>query len=381
MFVVSAIVFFIVPMLIVTVLYILIAFRLRRSSKLNSVIARQQRTYTAPSTTTKSASSQQLARQAPQQQLPIVWCRCQRPPPAAAAADTSQQRRRLIAISSATSTPAKRQTSAAVAADERRAGNGNAINIGHIGNDGDDKNVCADSSLRAELLGNRPASAMELRRTESSPPPPPPLAKRSNKATRLLGQLLGWLLASSPAKQRKAAAQQAQTCDCSQRRLLPLCYHESLIQHHNQNQNKNINNNSGNGKRRQLEFSASDSLRGGRPTVSCQQLAEREQQQQLEDEEVNRLASAGDHLRAAAANKQQLRGVSLGHQQLFSQRQRVVGGHLRQVAAIAQQNARKSASSKKSVIRMLGKCVCVSTCIHLTIARARAILLFRFNVI
>lgn len=42
MFVVSAIVFFIVPMIIVTVLYILIALELRRSSKMNNAIAKQQ---------------------------------------------------------------------------------------------------------------------------------------------------------------------------------------------------------------------------------------------------------------------------------------------------------------------------------------------------
>lgn len=41
MFVVSAIVFFIVPMIIVTVLYILIAIELRRSSKMNSAISKQ----------------------------------------------------------------------------------------------------------------------------------------------------------------------------------------------------------------------------------------------------------------------------------------------------------------------------------------------------
>jgi len=41
MFVVSAIVFFIVPMLIVTVLYILIAIELRRSSKMNNAISKQ----------------------------------------------------------------------------------------------------------------------------------------------------------------------------------------------------------------------------------------------------------------------------------------------------------------------------------------------------
>lgn len=41
MFVVSAIVFFIVPMIIVTVLYILIAIELRRSSRMNSAISKQ----------------------------------------------------------------------------------------------------------------------------------------------------------------------------------------------------------------------------------------------------------------------------------------------------------------------------------------------------
>jgi neuromedin U receptor 1 len=58
MFVVSAIVFFIVPMVIVTVLYILIAIELRRSSRMNNAISKQTSShlYSQQSTTTTTSN-------------------------------------------------------------------------------------------------------------------------------------------------------------------------------------------------------------------------------------------------------------------------------------------------------------------------------------
>jgi len=70
MFVVSAIVFFIVPMIIVTVLYILIAIELRRSSRMNSNMSKQNQTTSSSNMSTNQQHQQQQSQQHQHHLLP-----------------------------------------------------------------------------------------------------------------------------------------------------------------------------------------------------------------------------------------------------------------------------------------------------------------------
>ena len=319
MFVVSAIVFFIVPMIIVTVLYILIAIELRRSSRMSSNMKRQQDKLRVTSNGASSQQHQQLAAAAAASGCctsagPQSHCCCQhahfahRPP--------APHERPASAIGTEKGNLLGGPRAATAAASGTRA----AVAVA---------NQLVEAAEAAAVAANAGANSNAQPAQARGPPTPTPTAT------------------PTPTPSDSSASSRSAICK-PRTQHSPLSYHESLIAR----QLLAATNRPAATKQRQVE---------GKNGAHCVHQSSLSQLQVLNRPPAAQLGPRPTSALASMLNdqqQQQQRRLNLSHSQ------QTLGSALSQPVQQQQQQTKRNArslassggaSSKKSVIRMLGK--------------------------